>query len=368
MHKIASKAFKTSNYHASEGSLPILKKILQSCYARYHKLGIMEDIYNDLKLKKVVTITTRSTDLKHLLSAERAARGSFYATRVGFVAINARNQRIARSHNGFPIGITETRERWSKGQKDFYHLHAECAGVFHALREGYACSHATAYVTHPPCPGCMRVLIASGFRRVVFSEQALLERQDWREDMLTTFKLAQEHKVELSVCRDKERSLKYTDLTRTEVQLKKVYDDLLPHARWSSGDKSEISRATKPESGDWIDHPIIKTLLDCAKQGIALGGKGVLIDFLPECRAATAMIQAGIREIIVLDNPTKQVDARWTVPLELERARDMLTQEAGITIQTASDQEVEKIINQSTVVQFLNTCVKELYSKKVLQV
>lgn len=323
----------------------------------------MEDILNDPRIKRVVTITTRSVDLKHLLSAERAARGSFYATRVGFVAINPKGHRIARSHNGFPIGITETRERWSKGQKDFYHLHAECAGVFHALRDGYACNRATAYVTHPPCPGCMRVLIVTGFKRVVFSEQALLERQDWRDDMLRSFDLAHDHKVELSIYRDKERSLKNADITRTELQLKKVYDELLPQARWSSGDISEISRATKPESGDWIEQPVVKVLLHCAKQGIALGGKSILMDAPPECRAATAMIQAGISEMIISDGKT---DPRWAVPLELERAKDMLLNDAKIKMHIVDAQEAERSVNASAV-DVINAGSMTIKSKKLIE-
>jgi deoxycytidylate deaminase len=278
------------------------------------------------ELAPLITYTTRRIDLKHLLSAERASRGSFYATRVGFVAINAKGHRFARAHNGFPIGVTETRDRWSKGQKDFYHLHAECAGVFHAVRYGYACEGATAYVTHPPCPGCMRVLISSGFARVVFSEQALLERLDWREDMQRSFALAQEYKMELGIYRDKERSLKNADITRTE----KVYDNLLPQARWSSGDVSEISRATKPECGDWVEQPVVKALLECAKKGIILLGKTVLMDYLPECRAATALIQAGVKDIIVKNKEPDCVDARWAVPLELQRAEELLKQDAKI--------------------------------------
>ena len=326
----------------------------------------MQEILSDLRIRQVVTITNRAIDLKHLLSAERAARGSFYATRVGFVGINAKGQRIARSHNGFPIGIVETRERWSKGQKDFYHLHAECAGVFHALRDGYVCNKATAYVTHPPCPGCMRVLIATGFRRVVFSEQSLLERQDWRDDMLRSFHLAHEHAVELSIYRDKERSLKNVDITRTELQLKKVYDELVPQARWSSGDASEISRATKPESGDWVEQPVVKALLQCAKQGVALGGKGVIMDVAPECRAATAMIQAGVAEIIIL-NKHDRADARWAVPLELERAADMLRTDAK-TIVTIANNNPEQLIEESTTTQFLNASSAKFTSKKIVLV
>lgn len=325
--------------------------------------AIMENILNDLRIKQVVTITNRSVDLKHLLSAERAARGSFYATRVGFVAINPKGHRLARSHNGFPIGITETRERWSKGQKDFYHLHAECSGVFHALRDGYACNKATAYVTHPPCPGCMRVLITTGFKRVVFSEQALLERQDWRDDMLRSFHLAHEHDLELSIYRDKERSLKNADITRTELQLKKVYDELVPQARWSSGDVSEISRATKPESGDWVEQPVVKALLECAKNGVALGGKGIVMDAAPECRAATAMIQAGISEIIICNRMT---DARWAVPLEVERARDMLLNDAKINIIQMND--AEKALSESGVAEFLNASSLTIQSKKLIRI
>lgn len=326
----------------------------------------MEHILSDLRIKQVVTITNRSIDLKHMLSAERAARGSFYATRVGFVAINPKGQRIARSHNGFPIGITETRERWSKGQKDFYHLHAECSGVFHALRDGYACKGATAYVTHPPCPGCMRVLIASGFKRVVFSEQALLERQDWRDDMLRSFHIAHEHKMELSIYRDKERSLKNVDITRTEVQLKKVYDELVPQARWSSSDVSEISRATKPESGDWVEQPVVKALLQCAKNGIALGGRGVIMDAPPECRAATAMIQAGVTEMIVCNNPKQQGDERWAVPLEVKRAEDMLRDDVKMKMQNVRLDDMEQLIEASTTAQFLNTSNVVFKSKKII--
>ena len=325
----------------------------------------MENILNDLRIKQVVTLTNRSIDLKHLLSAERAARGSFYATRVGFVAINPKGQRIARSHNGFPISIIETRERWSKGQKDFYHLHAECAGVFHSLRDGYACKGATGYVTHPPCPGCMRVLIATGFKRVVFTEQSLLERQDWREDMLRSFNLAREHNLELSIYRDKERSMKHADITRTELQLKKVYDELVPQARWSSGDVSEISRATKPESGDWVEQPVVKALLNCARNGTALGGRGVVMDYAPECRAATAMIQAGIAHIIIRNKDIAGCDPRWAVPLEIGRANEMLQHDAKIKIEIANG-NAEDLIEASAAAQFLNTCSVVLNSKKLI--
>jgi deoxycytidylate deaminase len=300
------------------------------------------DILDHLKAKGLYSTTNRRIDLKHLLSAERAARGGFYATRVGFVAINPKGQRIARAHNGFPQKVHETRERWTKTEKDFYHLHAECAGIFHAARHGYATQGATAYVTHPPCPGCMRMLIASGFSRIVFSEQALVERTDWRDDMIHSFELAQRHAMTIAIYRDKERSLKFADITRTELELKVVYDQLLPQARWSSHDKSAISKATKPESPDWVEHPVIEALVAAARKGVSLEGRGVIMDFLPECRAATAMIQAGVSKVFVLREAPDSKDPRWGVALEVDVARKILEEDAGITVKKLEDNAAPK--------------------------
>lgn len=290
------------------------------------------ELLDDLKAKGLCHTTNRRIDLKHLLSAERAARGSFYATRVGFVAINPKGQRLARAHNGFPLKVKETRDRWSKTEKDFYHLHAECAGIFHAVRHGYATQGATAYVTHPPCPGCMQVLIASGFSRVMFTEQSLIERHDWRVDMIETFRLAQENAMEILVYRDKEKTLKHADITRTELELKVVYDHLLPQARWSSSDKSAISPATKPESPQWVAHPAVAAILGAARQGIALAGRGIVLDYLPECRAATAMIQAGLKAVYVINAAADTQDPRWGVPGEIDVALHLLNEDAGIAL------------------------------------
>lgn len=297
-----------------------------------------QDFLKQLVDEKLVGFTARRIDVKHLLSAERAARGSFYATRVGFVAVNPKGHRIARAHNGFPAGITETRERWSKTQKDFYHLHAECAGVFQALRMGYSCLNATAYITHPPCPGCAHLLVKAGFARVVFSEQALAERLDWREDILESLKLLQKSRLAVFVYRDRERAVKNADITRTELDLKKIYDALVPEARWSSNVSSAISRTTKPESAVWADHPVITILLAAAREGIALAGKGVVMDHAPECRTATALVQAGARHIIVMARGAP--DPRWAVATELEKAA-MILAEAGIRIDPAPRLEEE---------------------------
>ncbi|HVY12863.1 MAG TPA: deaminase, partial [Alphaproteobacteria bacterium] len=271
----------------------------------------------------------------HLLSAERAARGSFYATRVGFVAINPKGQRLARAHNGFPHGVRETLERWGRKEKDFYHLHAECAGIMNAARHGYATQGATAYITHAPCPGCMRALAEAGFAKIVLGEQSLFERQDWREDIERSLALAREHKIEIRIYRDGERSLAAADITRTELDLKKVYDALLPQARGTNEVAGGISPATKPESPQWVEHPVIQALFGCARGGLALLGAGVVVDYRPECRAATALIQAGIRHVVVRQRAGDAQDPRWAEALEMDRAEAILAQDAGVTLDYA---------------------------------
>ncbi len=293
----------------------------------------MNTLLDQLKSQGLCATTREAVDFVHLLSAERAARGGFYATRVGFVGVNDKGLRFARTHNGFPVNVHETRERWSKTQKDFYHHHAECAGIFYAARMGYATKGATGYITHPPCPGCMRVLIASGFARIVFSEQSLLERHDWRDDMVKSFALAQAHHMKIAIYQDTEKTLPAADLTRTELELKKVYDELVPQARWSSGDRSAISLPAKPESPDWVDHPVVAALLKAAAVGKALAGKAIIMDYLPECRAATAIIQAGLSRVVVVEPEPDRVDARWAVNGELEIARQILEGDARTPIE-----------------------------------
>jgi dCMP deaminase len=293
---------------------------------------MVNPVLEDLKKKGLTTTTARRVDLKHLLSAERAARGSFYATRVGFVGIDWRGKRLSRAHNGFPQGVRETLERWSRKEKDFYHLHAECAGIFNAARHGYATEGAAAYVTHAPCPGCMRALIEAGFRKVIFGEESLLERLDWREDVTQSLEMARTHSVGVEIYEDGERTNTYADITRTELDLKKVYDTLLPQAR-GAADHSGISGPAKPESPEWADHPVIKALFACARNGTALDGCGVIVDFRPECRAATALIQCGIRHVVVMNKSGDTVDPRWAVENEMNKAEVILTEDAGVVIE-----------------------------------
>jgi dCMP deaminase len=296
-------------------------------------------ILEDLKKKGLLSTTTRRVDLKHLLSAERAARGSFYATRVGFVAIDRKGKRLARAHNGFPQGVRETLERWSRKEKDFYHLHAECAGIFNAVRHGYSTKGASAYVTHPPCPGCMRALVEAGFSKVVFGEQSLFERLDWQADMEHSFTLAREHHMAVMIYREKELGHAHADITRTEVDLKKVYDALLPQARGTAEENGNggISLPAKPESPEWSAHPVIQALFGCARKGLALGAFGAIVDFYPECRAATALIQAGIRHVVVLNESGDRADWRWANEAEITKARSILTEDAGVVMEYVKD-------------------------------
>src|SRR5262249_48632046 len=143
--------------------------------------------------------------------------------------------------------------------------------------------------------------------------------------------LAKESGISVLIYRDTERSQAMADITRTEVDLKKVYDTLLPQAR-GPADVSGISPATKPESPEWADHPVIDVLFASARKGVALDGLGAIVDFRPECRAATALVQAGIRHVVVRSRLPDAVDARWAQSLELDKAEVILKEDAGVAL------------------------------------
>lgn len=50
-------------------------------------------------------------------------------------------------------------------------IHAELNAILHAAREGVSVKGATVYVTMSPCRHCAALMIQSGIKRVVYSEQ-----------------------------------------------------------------------------------------------------------------------------------------------------------------------------------------------------
>lgn len=88
-------------------------------------------------------------------------------TKVGCVIVGEDHEVLSTGFNGMPIGVSDRDERMLPPAKYLFTSHAEENAVAFAARNGHQLKGSTAYVTHPPCSRCARMLIQSGVRAVV---------------------------------------------------------------------------------------------------------------------------------------------------------------------------------------------------------
>jgi len=81
---------------------------------------------------------------------------------------------ISTGYNGSPSGFKNCRDLFSKdltGHSDWtadFEIHAEMNALMFAARSGIATNNSTLYCTHIPCHNCLKHIIQSGVRRVVY--------------------------------------------------------------------------------------------------------------------------------------------------------------------------------------------------------
>lgn len=86
------------------------------------------------------------------------------STRVGCVIIDPRRRVVATGYNGFPEAI-EDRPEWLEDREMKYQLvvHAEVNAIINARTDVRGCY---AFLTHPPCAECTKVLVAAGIAEI----------------------------------------------------------------------------------------------------------------------------------------------------------------------------------------------------------
>lgn len=94
-------------------------------------------------------------------------RSDDLTTHVGCVIVGPDHEIRSTGYNGMPRGVKPTPERLSRPAKYMFTSHAEANAIGNAARIGVALAGCTAYVTHPPCDDCARLLIQVGVARVV---------------------------------------------------------------------------------------------------------------------------------------------------------------------------------------------------------
>ncbi len=107
-----------------------------------------------------------------------SARSSCDRLKVGCVLVSSgehKNRIIAAGYNGFLPGLPHN-SKVRDGHEQAT-VHAEQNAIADAARRGVPIDGAVAYITHYPCINCVKILLASGIRKIFYHE-------DYRNDPL----------------------------------------------------------------------------------------------------------------------------------------------------------------------------------------
>lgn len=108
------------------------------------------------------------------------------STQVGAVIIdNNTKKMISSGYNGFPRYVDDDKIPQTRPEKYFYVVHAELNAILHAERRLTGC---TLYVTTFPCSECMKAVIQTGIKAVVYLND--LSGADWELSKAATLRLA----------------------------------------------------------------------------------------------------------------------------------------------------------------------------------
>lgn len=76
---------------------------------------------------------------------------------------------ISDGYNGTPSGYDNTCET-QNWETHWHVIHAECNAILKCAKWGHSCHDSTIYQTHSPCKDCSKLILQSGIKRVVYSE------------------------------------------------------------------------------------------------------------------------------------------------------------------------------------------------------
>jgi len=110
--------------------------------------------------------------------AERVAQLSKDPKRgVGSLVVATDNAKLSFGYNGFARGVQDLPERWKKGEKDKFVLHAELNALLNCPFDTHGC---TLYVTYQPCTHCLSAAVNAGIARIVYREASTSAvGEDW---------------------------------------------------------------------------------------------------------------------------------------------------------------------------------------------
>ncbi len=137
------------------------------------------------------------------------------STQVGAVVIDNKSRKVISSgYNGFPRYLDDNKIPQSRPEKYLYVVHAELNAILHAERNLSDCS---LFVTSFPCSECMKAVIQTGIKTVVYLNE--LSGDDWESSRIATMKLAELAKIEV---RRFDGENEIIDFLKSKVNLRKT--------------------------------------------------------------------------------------------------------------------------------------------------
>lgn len=119
-------------------------------------------------------MTKTKFDSKYLRMALIWAENSYCKRRKVGALIVKDNMIISDGYNGTPSGFENVCED-ENGATKAYVLHAEANAITKIAKSGNNASGSTLYVTAAPCIECSKLIIQSGIKRVVYSDEYRLD-------------------------------------------------------------------------------------------------------------------------------------------------------------------------------------------------
>lgn len=107
-----------------------------------------------------------------------ATRSKDPSTQVGAAIFDRSGRIVAKGYNGFPEGLEETEELWTRERKGDWVIHAEINAIANAARTGASTLGGRMFLTIPPCLDCAKAVVAAGISELFYPEAAA---KDWIE-------------------------------------------------------------------------------------------------------------------------------------------------------------------------------------------
>lgn len=115
------------------------------------------------------------------------------STQVGAVIVDNQSKKVISSgYNGFPRYLDDSQIPQTRPEKYLYVVHAELNAILHAERNLAGC---TLYATVFPCSECMKAVIQSGIKTVIYLND--LAGEDWEQHKKATLKMAELAQIEI---------------------------------------------------------------------------------------------------------------------------------------------------------------------------